>query len=59
MPVRVTWHLIIAEIQALGAKSLREIAAGLNERGIPTARHRRDGEDGDCGLTRIEASYAC
>ena len=29
---------IIAELQAAGAKSLRAIAAGLNERGIPTAR---------------------
>jgi DNA invertase Pin-like site-specific DNA recombinase len=28
----------IAELQAIGAKSLRAIAAGLNERGIPTAR---------------------
>jgi hypothetical protein len=28
----------IAELQAAGAKSLRAIAAGLNERGIPTAR---------------------
>ena len=29
---------IIAEVQASGATSLRAIAAGLNERGIPTAR---------------------
>src|SRR5262249_12261791 len=29
---------IIAELQAAGATSLRAIAAGLNERGIPTAR---------------------
>ncbi|CAM3270672.1 hypothetical protein JHFBIEKO_4804 [Methylobacterium mesophilicum] len=29
---------IVAEIRAAGAVSLREIAAGLNERGIPTAR---------------------
>ncbi|KQQ04942.1 resolvase [Methylobacterium sp. Leaf122] len=29
---------IVAEIQAGGATSLREIAAGLNERAIPTAR---------------------
>lgn len=29
---------IIAEIQAAGATSLREIAAGLNERRIPTSR---------------------
>jgi DNA invertase Pin-like site-specific DNA recombinase len=29
---------IIAELQANGAKSLQAIAAGLNERGIPTAR---------------------
>ena len=29
---------IIADIKATGANSLREIAAGLNERGIPTAR---------------------
>ena len=29
---------ILAEIQAGGASSLREIAAALNERGIPTAR---------------------
>jgi hypothetical protein len=28
----------IAELQAAGAMSLRDIAAGLNERGIPTAR---------------------
>ena len=29
---------IIAGIRASGARSLREIAAGLNSRGIPTAR---------------------
>jgi hypothetical protein len=29
---------IIAELQAVGATSLRAIAAGLNDRGIPTAR---------------------
>jgi hypothetical protein len=29
---------MIAELQAAGATSLRSIAAGLNERGIPTAR---------------------
>ena len=29
---------IIAELQAAGATSLRAIAAGLNARGIPTAR---------------------
>ena len=29
---------VIAELQASGAESLRAIAAGLNERGIPTAR---------------------
>ena len=29
---------VIAELQAAGATSLRAIAAGLNERGIPTAR---------------------
>jgi DNA invertase Pin-like site-specific DNA recombinase len=29
---------IIAEVQAAGAPSLRAIAAGLNDRGIPTAR---------------------
>ena len=28
---------MIAELQAAGATSLRAIAAGLNERGIPTA----------------------
>ena len=28
----------IAELQAAGATSLRAIAAGLNERGIPTSR---------------------
>lgn len=28
----------IAELEAAGATSLRAIAAGLNERGIPTAR---------------------
>jgi transposase len=32
---------IIAEIRAAGATSLRAIAAGLNERGIPTARGHR------------------
>ena len=32
---------IIADIQATGANSLREIAAGLNARGIPTARGRQ------------------
>jgi hypothetical protein len=29
---------VIAELQAAGATSLRAIAAGLNERNIPTAR---------------------
>jgi hypothetical protein len=29
---------IIAEVQAAGAPSLRAIAAGLNDRGIPTGR---------------------
>ena len=29
---------VIAELQNAGATSLRAIAAGLNERGIPTAR---------------------
>ena len=29
---------IIADLKSSGAVSLREIAAGLNERGIPTAR---------------------
>src|SRR5271166_877348 len=29
---------IIADLESTGASSLREIAAGLNERGIPTAR---------------------
>jgi DNA invertase Pin-like site-specific DNA recombinase len=29
---------VIAELQAAGAGSLRAIAAGLNERGIPTVR---------------------
>jgi len=29
---------IVAEIKAAGAMSLREIAAGLNQRGIQTAR---------------------
>ena len=29
---------VVAELQAAGATSLRAIAAGLNERGIPTAR---------------------
>ena len=29
---------VIAELQAAGAKSLRAIASGLEERGIPTAR---------------------
>jgi hypothetical protein len=32
---------IIGEIQASGASSLRQIAAGLNERGIPTSRGGR------------------
>lgn len=31
---------IIAELRAAGAASLRDIAAGLNEQGIPTARGR-------------------
>src|SRR3954466_3103611 len=31
---------IIADVAALGASSLRQIAARLNERGIPTARGR-------------------
>src|SRR4051812_36429390 len=31
---------IIADVQAAGAKSLRQIATGLNSRGIPTARGR-------------------
>ncbi len=31
---------IIADIRASGARSLREIAAGLNQRSIPTARGR-------------------
>ena len=31
---------VIAQLQASGAKSLRAIAAGLNARGIPTARGR-------------------
>jgi hypothetical protein len=29
---------IVADLKASGAVSLRQIAAGLNERGIPTAR---------------------
>ena len=29
---------VIAEVRAAGASSLRQIAAGLNQRGIPTAR---------------------
>jgi hypothetical protein len=29
---------IIADVKASGASSLRQIAAGLNGRGIPTAR---------------------
>jgi Recombinase len=29
---------VIAELKAAGATSLRAIAAGLNKRGIPTAR---------------------
>jgi len=29
---------MIEEVRASGASSLREIAAGLNQRGIPTAR---------------------
>jgi DNA invertase Pin-like site-specific DNA recombinase len=31
-------HPVIAELQAAGATSLRAVAAGLNDRGIPTAR---------------------
>jgi hypothetical protein len=44
-PVRIPMHAsrpncstVIAELQAAGATSLRAIAAGLNDRGIPTAR---------------------
>ena len=33
---------VIAELQAAGAESLRAIAAGLNARGIPTARGKAD-----------------
>lgn len=29
---------IIADVQASGARSLRQIAAGLNQQGIPSAR---------------------
>ena len=32
------FNLLAAELRAAGATSLRAIAAGLNERGIPTAR---------------------
>ena len=40
----------IAELQAGGATSLRAIAAGLNERGIPTARGEGEWTDaGDAG----------
>ena len=38
----------IAELQAAGATSLRAIAAGLNERGIPTARG-----DGEWSATQV------
>jgi hypothetical protein len=31
---------IITDVQVSGASSLRQIAAGLNQRGIPTARGR-------------------
>jgi DNA invertase Pin-like site-specific DNA recombinase len=31
---------VIAQIRAAGASSLRQIAAGLNQRGIPTAQGR-------------------
>ena len=42
---------VIAELQAAGATSLKAIAAGLNERKIPTARG--DGEwTGDAGHAR-------
>jgi hypothetical protein len=33
-----TLALVVAEIQAEGASSLREIAAGLNARGVPTPK---------------------
>jgi DNA invertase Pin-like site-specific DNA recombinase len=32
---------VIADVQSSGAKSLRQIAARLNQRGIPTARDRK------------------
>jgi DNA invertase Pin-like site-specific DNA recombinase len=35
---RIAGRTMIAELQAAGATSLRAIAAGLNARGIPTAR---------------------
>jgi hypothetical protein len=38
----------IAELQAAGATSLRDIAAALNERGIPTARGT-----GTCSATQV------
>lgn len=39
---------VIAELQAAGAWSLRDIAAALNERGIPTAR-----ETGSWSATQV------
>jgi DNA invertase Pin-like site-specific DNA recombinase len=38
---------VIAELRAAGARSLRDIAAGLNERGIPTVR------GGACSATQV------
>ena len=36
--IAVECSAVIAELRAAGATSLRAIAAGLNDRGIPTAR---------------------
>jgi hypothetical protein len=47
---------IIAELQASGATSLRAIAAGLNARGIPTARG--NGEWSAVQVQRVMARHA-
>jgi DNA invertase Pin-like site-specific DNA recombinase len=39
---------VIAQLQAAGATSLRDIAAGLNEQGIPTARGKANGRRCRC-----------
>jgi hypothetical protein len=48
-------HPLIADVQASGANSLRQIAAKLNQRGIPTAQ----GETGaGAGVTRERSERA-